>query len=142
MMRKAPSLVDLCVHLAIDNVRYLGDVGETDSHLLNRILCHCTLDQLTHIENSTVVRNFTRRFSNLNHISSDLPDLTSDLYSFLILLQDRDLSPVTDKLWKKFYKDSFGEDSFNTVVEKMRQKRVTFKWKQLYEVFDFTLLHK
>lgn len=54
-------------------------------------------------------------------------------------LQDRDLSPVTDKLWKKFYKDSFGEDSFNTVVEKMRQKRVTFKWRKLYEVLG--LLH-
>ncbi|KAH6764096.1 hypothetical protein C2S52_012997 [Perilla frutescens var. hirtella] len=100
MKRKIPSLVDLCVQLAIDNVRYLGDVGETDSHLLDRILCHCTLDQLTHIENSTV---------------------------------DRDLSPVTDKLWKKYYKDSFGEDNFNTVVQKMRQKKVTFKWKQLYE---------
>ncbi|XP_057796152.1 uncharacterized protein LOC131012261 [Salvia miltiorrhiza] len=100
MMQKAPSLVDLCVHLAIDNVRYLGDVGETDHHLLERILCHCTLDQLMHIENSTA---------------------------------DRDLSPVTDKLWKRFFKDSFGEDSFNIVVEKMRQKKVTFKWKQLYE---------
>ncbi|KAL1567315.1 hypothetical protein AAHA92_02805 [Salvia divinorum] len=53
MMRKAPSLVDLCVNMAIDNVRYLGDVGETDNHLLERILCHCTLDQLMHIENIT-----------------------------------------------------------------------------------------
>lgn len=100
MTRKIPSLVDLCVQMAIDNVRYLGDVGETDSHLLDRILCHCTLDQLTHIENSTA---------------------------------DRDLSPVTDKLWKKYYKDSFGEDNFNTEVEKMRRNKVTFKWKQFYE---------
>lgn len=55
-MLKVPSLVDLCVQLAIDNVRYLGDVGETDYHLLDRILSHCTLDQLMHIENSTEVR--------------------------------------------------------------------------------------
>ncbi|KAL0311476.1 UNVERIFIED_CONTAM: hypothetical protein Sangu_2442300 [Sesamum angustifolium] len=58
-MRKAPSLVDLCVQLAIDNVRYLGDVGETDFHLLDRFLSHCTLDQLTHIENSTEGRDLS-----------------------------------------------------------------------------------
>jgi len=54
--RKVPSLVDLCVSLAVENVKYLGDVGETDLHLLDRILPHCTLDQLMHIEKSTVVR--------------------------------------------------------------------------------------
>ena len=55
-MQKAPSLVDLCVKTTIDNVRYLGDVGETDLHLLDRILPHCTFDQLMHVENSTKVR--------------------------------------------------------------------------------------
>ncbi|KZV43148.1 hypothetical protein F511_07963 [Dorcoceras hygrometricum] len=99
-MRKVPSLVDLCIQLAIDNVRYLGDVGETDYHLLERILPHCTLDQLIHIENST---------------------------------EGRDLSPVTDELWKKFYMREFGIESVNTVVERMKKRRVTFKWKQLYE---------
>ena len=54
--RKAPSLLDLCVYTAIDNVRYLGDVGETDLDLLGRILPHCTVDQLEHIEKSTEVR--------------------------------------------------------------------------------------
>lgn len=54
-MVKPPSLVDLCVRTAIDNIRYLGDVGETDSHLLERILPHCTMDQLLHVENSTKV---------------------------------------------------------------------------------------
>lgn len=54
--RKPPTLVDLCVNVAISNVRYLGDVGETDLHLLDRILPHCTLDQLMHVEKSTVVR--------------------------------------------------------------------------------------
>lgn len=51
-----PSLVDLCVNVVIANVRYLGDVGETDSHLLEQILPHCTRDQLMHVENSTIVR--------------------------------------------------------------------------------------
>ncbi|XP_044465755.1 uncharacterized protein LOC123195946 isoform X2 [Mangifera indica] len=98
--RAAPSLVDLCVKVAIDNVKYLGDVGETDLHLLERILPHCTKDQLIHVEDSTV---------------------------------GRDLSPVTDALWKQFYKKDFGEKSFNIVVERMKEKKVRFGWKQLYE---------
>ncbi|KAL3631538.1 hypothetical protein CASFOL_024522 [Castilleja foliolosa] len=100
MMRKAPSLVDLCVQLAIDNVRYLGDVGETDHHLLDRILSHCTLDQLTHIEHST---------------------------------EGVDLSPVTNKLWKKFYSVQFGVESTNAVMKKMKQRNATYTWRQLYE---------
>ncbi|XP_073061042.1 elongin-A-like isoform X1 [Primulina eburnea] len=99
-MDNVPSLVDLCIQVAIDNVRYLGDVGETDFHLLERILPHCTLDQLMHIENTT---------------------------------KGRDLSPATDELWKKFYVRQFGIESANLVVERMGQKRVIFKWKQLYE---------
>lgn len=51
-----PSLVDLCIKTAIDNVRYLGDVGETDINLLDRILPHCTLDQLMHVEKCSEVR--------------------------------------------------------------------------------------
>lgn len=54
-IRRIPSLVDLCVQKAVDNVRYLGDLGETDQHLLERILPHCTVEQLTHIEDSTEV---------------------------------------------------------------------------------------
>lgn len=52
----APSLVDLCVQKAIDNVRYLGNVGPVDHHLLEQILPHCTLDQLMHIEKASEVR--------------------------------------------------------------------------------------
>ncbi|XP_059664968.1 uncharacterized protein LOC132311194 [Cornus florida] len=98
--RKVPCLLDLCVQTAVDNVRYLGDVGETDIHLLGRILPHCTFDQLMHVENST---------------------------------EGRDLSPVTNKLWKKFYEKQFGAKSTDLVVERMKQRKVSFKWKQLYE---------
>lgn len=63
MRCKVPSLVDLCVQTAVDNVRYLGDVGETDIHLLERILSHCSLEQLIHVENSTEVRNPMIRLS-------------------------------------------------------------------------------
>ena len=54
-IRRVPTLVDLCVQKAIDNVRYLGDVGETDQHLLERFLPHCTVEQLMHIEDATEV---------------------------------------------------------------------------------------
>ncbi|KAL7143625.1 hypothetical protein ABFS83_08G204900 [Erythranthe nasuta] len=100
MRRKVPSLVDLCVRTAIDNIKYLGDVGETDHHLLDRILSHCNLDELKHIEDST---------------------------------QGSDLSPVTDKMWKKFYKVRFGADSTDMVVERMRKRKTTVLWRLLYE---------
>jgi elongin-A len=93
-------LVDLCVEKAIDNVKYLGDVSHVDHHMLERILPHCTLDQLMHIEKST---------------------------------QGMDLSPITDKLWKKFFDKQFGINCTNEVVKKMKEKRVSFTWLQLYE---------
>lgn len=55
-VRKLPSLVDLCVEKVIDNLRYLGNVGSVDHHLLERILPHCTLEQLMHVEKASVVR--------------------------------------------------------------------------------------
>ncbi|KAK7305040.1 hypothetical protein VNO77_42939 [Canavalia gladiata] len=98
--RKMPTLVDLCVQKVIDNIRYLGNVGSVDQHLLERILPHCTLDQLRHVEKST---------------------------------EGRDLSPVTDKLWKKFFEKQFGATCTNEVIRRMKAKRVSFKWNQLYE---------
>ncbi|OVA09030.1 RNA polymerase II transcription factor SIII [Macleaya cordata] len=98
--RKIPTLVELCIQTAIDNVRYLGDVGETDIHLLKEVLPHCTVDQLMHIEKSS---------------------------------KGRDLSPVTDKLWKKFYEKQFGSKSADSVIEQMKAKKVSFKWRKLYE---------
>ncbi|XP_030462933.1 uncharacterized protein LOC115682751 isoform X2 [Syzygium oleosum] len=100
MRSKAPSLVDLCVRTAIDNLRYLGDVGETDAELLGRILPHCTVDQLMHIEKSS---------------------------------KGRDLTPVTDDLWKNFYEKQFGSQSANLVIERMKHKKFSFRWLQLYE---------
>lgn len=54
--RKLPSLVDICVEKVIDNIRYLGNVGFVDQYLLERILPHCTLDQLMHVEKASEVR--------------------------------------------------------------------------------------
>ncbi|KAF8411095.1 hypothetical protein HHK36_003634 [Tetracentron sinense] len=100
LKRRIPSLVELCIQKAIDNVRYLGDVGETDIHLLKDVLPHCTVDQLMHIEKSS---------------------------------EGRDLSPVTDNLWKKFYEKQFGAKNASLVIERMKQNKVSFKWIQLYE---------
>lgn len=58
-MARPPSLVDLCVQTAIDNIQYIGDVGETDFGLLKLILAHCTSDQLLFIENSTEGRDLS-----------------------------------------------------------------------------------
>ncbi|XP_047317503.1 uncharacterized protein LOC124920956 [Impatiens glandulifera] len=100
MKKNPPSLVDLCIKKAIDNLRYLGDVGETDIRLLDPILSHCTKEQLAHIEESTV---------------------------------GRDLSQVTNRLWKRFYETDFGVKSVNLVIERMQEKKVSFKWQMLYE---------
>lgn len=97
---KPPSLVDLCVQVAIDNIRYIGNVGATDAHLLEQILPHCTVEQLMHIENATV---------------------------------DRDLTPVTDKLWKKFFEATFGSHWVEKVVKRMAENGVTYNWRQLYQ---------
>ncbi|XP_038725602.1 uncharacterized protein LOC120016760 isoform X2 [Tripterygium wilfordii] len=45
----------------------------------------------------------------------------------------RDLGPVTDKLWKNFYERQFGRENTDLVVERMKQKNVSFRWIQLYE---------
>lgn len=99
-MAKPTSLVDLCIQSAIDNIQYIGDVGETDLDLLKVILAHCTSDQLLFIENST---------------------------------EGRDLSPVTDDLWQNFYVRRFGEESADLVRKRMKQKRVSFKWRLLFQ---------
>ncbi|RYR79296.1 hypothetical protein Ahy_A01g004125 isoform E [Arachis hypogaea] len=98
--RKLPSLVDLCVQKIIDNIRYLGNVGCVDLHLLERILPHCTVDQLIHVEKAS---------------------------------EGADLSPVTDKLWKGFFEKQYGLNCAKEVMRRMREKKVSFKWKQLYE---------
>ncbi|KAF3324257.1 transcription elongation factor B polypeptide 3 [Carex littledalei] len=98
--RRPPSLVDLCTNVAIENVRYIGNVSGLDINLLERILPHCNKTQLAHIENCT---------------------------------KGTDLSPVTDKLWKRFYEMEFGVDNANMIIERMNRKQVQFTWKRLYE---------
>ncbi|KAF5178542.1 transcription elongation factor B polypeptide [Thalictrum thalictroides] len=87
------------VKLAIDNVRYLGDVGETDIDLLRDILPHCTSEQLMRIEKST---------------------------------EGRDLSPVTNKLWRNFFEKDFGIERLSEVWKEERQKKRP-QWRRAYE---------
>ena len=47
-----------------------------------------------------------------------------------VVLQGRDL---TDKLWKNFFEKQFGTNSTNEVIKRMKEKKVSFKWVQLYE---------
>ncbi|PRQ56691.1 putative RNA polymerase II transcription factor SIII, subunit A [Rosa chinensis] len=46
--------------------------------------------------------------------------------------KDRDLSPVTDTLWKSFYEKEFGIESTNSVSEIMKEWNLKFKWSELY----------
>ncbi|XP_031491323.1 uncharacterized protein LOC116258353 [Nymphaea colorata] len=100
MVIRIPSLVDLCVQTAIDNIKYIGDVGETDINLLKFILPHCTADQLMHIEASSY---------------------------------GRDLTAVTDNLWKKHYEQLFGVENANVVIKRMKKVQRSYKWRDLYK---------
>eukprot|EP00250_Pteridium_aquilinum_P027988 c3635_g1_i1 orf=395-1126(-) len=97
---KVPSLEDLCVQSAIDNLQYLSDVGHTDISLLAKILPHCTAEQLHRIESSS---------------------------------SRRDLTSITNELWRKFYSRKFGVENVNLVLERMKKKKVSFKWHLLYQ---------
>lgn len=61
---ESPFLVDLCITKGINNVRYLGDVGETDLDHLGQILPHCTVGQFMHIEKSTKVSDYSLMLQN------------------------------------------------------------------------------
>lgn len=52
------------------------------------------------------------------------------------ILQGKDLSSVTDKLWKAFYEKRFGNTNTDEVIDKMRSNNLPFKWKQAYEVMN------
>ncbi|KAL5555720.1 hypothetical protein UlMin_037956 [Ulmus minor] len=93
MKLKAHFLVDLCVKTVIDNLSYLGDVGEMDLQLLDQIFPHCSIDHLECAEKGS---------------------------------QGRDLSAVTDKLWKKFYEKEFGVESLNDTVKRMKHDKSPF----------------
>lgn len=97
---KVPSLEDLCVQTAIDNLQYLADVGHTDISLLAKILPHCTPEQLHRIETSSC---------------------------------RRDLTSITNDLWRKFYSRKFGPENVNIVLERMKKKKVHFRWHLLYQ---------
>lgn len=56
-------------------------------------------------------------------------------------MQGRDLSPVTDKLWKRFYEKQFGVKNTNLAIERMRVRKVSIRWMKLYEVSLLWLIY-
>ncbi|KAM0876658.1 hypothetical protein ACQ4PT_036033 [Festuca glaucescens] len=80
--RKPPSLLELCVRKAIDNLRHIDGV---DSPLLRRILPHCDLEQLTRIESRT---------------ATDLTPVTDVLWKGFFQLQfgEENTSRVVDRM--------------------------------------------
>ena len=65
-----------------------------------------------------------------------LPHCTVDQLKYMekcLKSRGRDLSPVTDKLWKKFYERKFGVQNANVVTQRMKERKVWHKWVALYE---------
>ncbi|CAA2963605.1 transcription elongation factor B polypeptide 3 [Olea europaea subsp. europaea] len=107
--QRVPSLVNLCVQVAIDNVRYLGDVEETDFHLLERILPRCTLDQLVHIENCTE--------------GTDLGPVTNKLWKKFYERQfgAHNTNVVIERMRKKKAKSKDMEEAQQKSIDRLRQ---------------------
>ncbi|KAK9984075.1 hypothetical protein SO802_033600 [Lithocarpus litseifolius] len=65
-----------------------------------------------------------------------LPHCTVDQLKYVekcLKSKGRDLGPVTDKLWKKFYERKFGVQSANVVAQRMKERMVWYKWVALYK---------
>ncbi|XP_020882996.1 uncharacterized protein LOC110228938 isoform X2 [Arabidopsis lyrata subsp. lyrata] len=124
LTKKPPSLIDLCVRKAIDNVKYIGYVGGVDFQLLEQILQHCTLEQLKHIEDSTqdtdlspVTDTFWKGFYKKHYGEEDMNDLIEDLewnkvnnfkwrnlYELKVIAVQQEEKKAVDRL-KERYKD-------------------------------------
>ncbi|KAJ0262520.1 hypothetical protein HA466_0054330 [Hirschfeldia incana] len=120
LSKKPPSLVDLCVRLAIDNVRYIGYVGGVDFQLLEKILQHCSLEQLMHIEDSTQ--------------DTDLSPVTNELWKRFYEKQygAKNLSFVMEKMerskvnfkWRELYEAKLKvvEEDEKEAVDRLKQR--------------------
>jgi len=128
-MASPPSLVDLCIRSAIDNIQYIGDVGETDFGLLKVILAHCTSDQLLFIENSTEGRD----------LSPITDDLWQNFYARRFGEESADLVRKRMKLKKVSFKWSLLFQAKAKEQEEQQQKSVERslnRLKQLYAQAD------
>ncbi|KAM5556086.1 hypothetical protein ABKV19_023796 [Rosa sericea] len=47
--------------------------------------------------------------------------------------KDVDLTPITNKLWKRFFEREFGGKATDEVIQKMKIKKMSFKWSELYQ---------
>ncbi|CAN8318119.1 unnamed protein product [Cochlearia groenlandica] len=120
LTKQPPSLVDLCVRLAIDNVKYIGYVGGVDFQLLEQIMQHCTLEQVMHIEDSTQ--------------DTDLSPVTDDLWKrfyekqygakkFHYVMEKMKRSKVEFK-WRDKYEEEMGavQEKEKEVVDRLKQR--------------------
>lgn len=89
---------------------------------------------------SSVVDLMRRHGGDVSGIDSNLlekilPQCTADELSRIEKnTRGRDLSPVTDKLWRKFYIEEFGASMADQVVENMKTNtNAAFRWKELFE---------
>lgn len=64
-------MLELCIRTTMDNLRYVDNVDGVEMDLLQRILPHCKMEDLTRIENNTEVISIRfgfrrRRYSRLS----------------------------------------------------------------------------
>uniref|UniRef100_A0A452XPV8 Elongin-A n=1 Tax=Aegilops tauschii subsp. strangulata TaxID=200361 RepID=A0A452XPV8_AEGTS len=126
---RKPRLLDLCIRSAVDNLRTLNSVDIVAEELLKRILPHCTLEQLTHIESCTHVCLLLAEQFIFTYLQ-----IYQDVFLISTLLpRQADLTDVTDVLWKRFFQREFGEDNMNLAIKRMKENGVRYKWKKLFE---------
>ncbi|KAL5231517.1 hypothetical protein ABZP36_030293 [Zizania latifolia] len=117
--RKPMSLLELCVLKVSDNLRYVDNVDGIDMALLDRILPHCKLHELTHIE---------------SHTKMDLSPITDKLWKVFYGRQfgEHDLNLATKKMkqsgvrykWKDLFrvKTERQKEIEDKMVEKLHKK--------------------
>ncbi|KAJ7521632.1 hypothetical protein O6H91_19G061900 [Diphasiastrum complanatum] len=84
------------------------------------------------IDNLAYLRDVGQTDSSLLHMI--LPHCTAEqLLRIELATKERDLSAITNDLWRGIYGRQFGFESVNLVVERMKRKSVNFKWIELYQ---------
>ncbi|CAL5003833.1 unnamed protein product [Urochloa decumbens] len=63
-----------------------------------------------------------------------LPHCTLPQLKHIVKNTHMDLSEVTDPLWRRFYRQQFGEDHTNLVINRMKESGIYYTWRELFEV--------
>ncbi|XP_061999461.1 uncharacterized protein LOC133716822 [Rosa rugosa] len=82
---------------------------------------------------TTELTHFTHKTTIITMEKGRLQVSRSTLTPLLQRSEDVDLTPITNKLWKRFFERDFGGKATDEVIQKMKIKKMSFKWSELYE---------